>query len=513
MLKRLRVVLALLFLIGITFLFVDFRTLNGSWVDFFKEAQLIPALFATSFVTIAVLLVLTLLFGRIYCSVICPLGVLQDIISRIEMIFMKKSKRHSRFKYSKGYPVLKYVVAILFFAAMIVGAYVVGVRVWASLIEPYSAYGRIASSFLGPVYDWGNNIFADIAVSQNSTTFWHVSAQKFGGIVTWIALATVIILIITVGFAGRLWCNTICPAGTLLGIFSRFSLFAPVFDSSKCAKCRRCEKDCKSQCINVAEQKIDYSRCVTCFDCIGDCKFDAMHYTFRVKSKKESKVKKNSSNEPEQVNATRRGFLGGLLALGAGAVAKAQSKLTDGGLAPLKDKKNPEKETPVVPPGALGYKNFYGHCTGCQLCIAACPNGILTASTSLDSFMQPVMKFDVSYCRPECNRCSQVCPTGAIRPITLGQKTDISIGQARVYVDECIAYLGEAVCGICERHCPVQTISMMKVDPEDDSPRPRRRPVVTESRCIGCGACENMCPVYPESAIRVEGRSIHKDIS
>lgn len=209
----------------------------------------------------------------------------------------------------------------------------------------------------------------------------------------------------------------------------------------------------------------------------------------------------------------RRSFLTALGAIGAAGVAAAQSKLTDGGLAPLTPKKNPGRTTPIVPPGALSIKNFYSHCTACQLCIAACPNGLLQPSTSAERFLQPVMGYDNSYCRPECNRCSQVCPTGAIRPITLAEKTDISIGVARLYIDDCLAAQGVAQCGICERHCPVQVISMMKIDSDGDSAKPRRRPVISEHRCIGCGACENSCPVSPVSAIRVEGREIHTDLS
>lgn len=200
-------------------------------------------------------------------------------------------------------------------------------------------------------------------------------------------------------------------------------------------------------------------------------------------------------------------------ALGLAGVTKAADKLTDGGLAPLDAKRNPGRETPIVPPGAIGVKNFYTHCTACQLCIAACPNGLLKPSTSADRFMQPVMGYDNSYCRPECVRCSQVCPTGAIRPITRAQKTDISIGTAHLYFHECIAVQGEARCGLCERHCPVQAISMQKLMPHDTSENAPRRPVVSEHRCIGCGACENVCPVNPASAIRVEGRLIHTDIS
>lgn len=297
MLKAIRVVLAVFFFIGLTFLFVDFDTSSGHWWDWFKFTQLIPALFAVSAVSIIVLVAITLLFGRIYCSSICPLGILQDIIGRIQMIFLPKRKRNSRFVYSEGFPWLRYTVFVAFFVAMFIGIVHVGVRTWASLVEPYSAYGRIASSFFAPVWDWGNNILADISVSNDSTAFHHLENQTYSMLVFWIALATLAILVLTVCFAGRLWCNTMCPAGTLLGFFSRFSLFAPVINRKNCVGCRKCEKDCKSQCIDIKDKYIDYSRCVTCFDCLGQCKFSALSYNLRLRAPQYSKSEKETEQK------------------------------------------------------------------------------------------------------------------------------------------------------------------------------------------------------------------------
>lgn len=292
-LKSARVILALVFFCCLTFLFLDFRNTGREWNDWFRLTQIIPAIFAASVVSIIVLAAVTIIFGRIYCSVICPLGVLQDIIDRVTSIFRPRKTRNQRFTYSKGYPWLRNTVFVLFFAAMIIGCWWVGVRAWAALVEPYSAYGRIASSILGPVYDAGNNMLADWSVDNDSTTFWHVTAAGWGGLVFWIALATLTVLFITVISAGRVWCNTMCPAGTLLGFLSRYSRLAPVINRSKCVKCRKCERDCKAQCIDITgAQKIDYSRCVTCFDCLGQCKFDALSYTLRSKSKNQDESEK-----------------------------------------------------------------------------------------------------------------------------------------------------------------------------------------------------------------------------
>lgn len=225
-----------------------------------------------------------------------------------------------------------------------------------------------------------------------------------------------------------------------------------------------------------------------------------------------TKVKKRTNKR--ETSLSRRGFMAALLGTGAAVAASAEEKLTDGGLADLIDKHNPPHEPPITPPGSLGLKNFYTHCTGCQLCVSACPNQILKPSMDGSRFMQPVMVFDNNFCRPECNRCSQVCPTGAIRPITVSEKTDISIGRSQfVGFHSCLAVKGDVPCGICERNCPVMAISMMKLNPEDEGANAPRRPVVSEHRCIGCGACEYVCPVNPESAIRVQSRTQHTDIS
>ena len=182
----------------------------------------------------------------------------------------------------------------------------------------------------------------------------------------------------------------------------------------------------------------------------------------------------------------------------------------DGGLAEIAGKKAPERQTPLVPPGALSLKNMQTRCTGCQLCISECPNGVLRPSTDLWHLMQPVMAYDRGYCRPECTRCSDVCPAGAIQPLDEVEKSSIQIGHAVVSPDNCLSAKGEAECGNCARHCPTGAIEMVPTDPDDDlSPSV---PAVNEEACIGCGACEYLCPVRPLSAIYVEGHEVHHNI-
>ena len=205
---------------------------------------------------------------------------------------------------------------------------------------------------------------------------------------------------------------------------------------------------------------------------------------------------------------SRRSFLiGAALAGTTAAFAQVKTKM-DGGLAEIEDKVAPERKTPLTPPGSLSARHFQQYCTGCQLCVAQCPNQVLRPSTGLLTLMQPTMSYERGYCRPECTRCIDVCPTDAIRPIKAEEKSSIQIGHAVWVKKNCVVITDGVECGHCARMCPVGAITMVNLDPEDElSPKV---PAVNESRCIGCGACENLCPARPFSAIYVEGHEAHK---
>lgn len=206
----------------------------------------------------------------------------------------------------------------------------------------------------------------------------------------------------------------------------------------------------------------------------------------------------------------RRKFIVTAAAVGTAAIAGAQEERpaikVDGGLAPLQSKIRPDRAERIVPPGSFGVKNFYGHCTGCQLCVAACPNNVLKPSTDLEHLLKPQMGYADGWCRPECTACSGVCPAGAIRPVSREEKTAIKIGTAKVNPELCLAAKGEENCGNCAAHCPTGALKLVK-----DEASGHRRPVVCEEQCIGCGACEFLCPVRPLSAITVDGLSTHQN--
>ena len=497
MLRKIRIILASIFFIGVTLLFLDFTGAAHAWLGWMAKVQFLPAVLALNFGVVAVLLALTLLFGRVYCSVICPLGVMQDIISWIHG--KTKKKNRFRFSYSPAINWLRYGVLALFIVALVAGLHSL-----VALIAPYSAYGRIASNLLAPVYQLGNNFFAWIAERAGSYAFYSTEVWIRSGATFAVAAATFAVVAVLAWKHGRTWCNTICPVGSVLGLFSRFSVFAPVIDTEKCRNCGLCGKQCKSSCINMKEHEIDYSRCVACMDCIETCKEGAIHYACR--------YGKKGSPSPAQgnVDKSKRAFLVSSAIATTAVAAKAQEMKVDGGLAEIERATKPERQTRLVPAGSLSLKNFADHCTACQLCVSVCPNQVLRPSTSLMTLMQPEMSYERGYCRPECTKCSDVCPAGAIRPISVEEKSSTQIGHAVVCLDNCVVNTDEVSCGNCARHCPAGAISMVRKNPDD--PKSLRIPVVNEERCIGCGACENLCPARPFTAIHVEGHEVHKTI-
>ena len=556
MLRKIRITLAAICFVAVTLLFLDFTGTLHLWFGWLAKIQFLPAVLALNFVVIAILLVLTLLFGRIYCSVICPLGIFQDCVSNLSS---RRKGKKARFSYSKEIKWLRYGVLVLFVIAL-----VAGLNSLVALLAPYSAYGRMVQSLLAPVWQWGNNLLAWIAERQDSYAFVTKEVWLKSLPTLIVAAVTFIVVVVLAWRNGRTYCNTICPVGTTLSFFSRFAMFRPVIDKSKCKSCHACERKCKAACIDVDNHRIDYSRCVDCFDCIDSCRLGALKYRFAwgggvgsgstgaktpqnapVGSKMTSDESKNGQNrssaalspvaEPVEVTepvvrqdsptieATdkgRRAFLvGGATVIGGSLLSsipmraeddEIKDKKRDGGFAEVLPKKAPNRKTPITPFGSESVEKFYKHCTACQLCVTVCPNNVLRPSSRLEHLMQPEMSFEKGYCRPECVKCSEVCPAGAILKITPEEKTEWKVGTAGVDYDLCVVNRDGVSCGNCARHCPVGAIRMVRKNPDDE--KSPRIPSVNEEKCIGCGACENLCPSRPISAITVNGYSVHHNV-
>jgi len=482
MLRKLRLILATLCFIGINLIFLG---LGQDWFGWLPKVQALPAALrligsATvgNIAVVLCILLLTLILGRLYCSVLCPLGICQDIViwfrRTLSRIFPKSKAIRKRFHFNKERWWVRYPVAVLLIVCIIADLQVV-----VALLGPYSAYGRMIRGIIG-----GGPAPLLIA-----------------------ALVTLVIIVLCAWLWGRAYCNTFCPVGTVLGCISKFQILGPVVDEDKCIKCGACSRGCKASCIEEGTLVIDRSRCVDCFDCIDLCKQKAISFG-RTETlgggKKQKPAAKEENDKPGQNGKEgRRAFIAtGAMLLGTGIAASAQNMKVDGGLAVLEPKQATERKPRLVPPGAVSVNNFYDKCTACQLCITHCPNDVLRPSTDLEHFLQPQMGYENGFCRPECTACSDVCPSGAIISLKPGAKSLIHIGTAVVNPFICLSASGEEKCGACARHCPTGAITMVEVDGN-------MRPAVSEEQCIGCGKCEYLCPVRPISAITVKGLEIH----
>ncbi len=502
MLRKIRLTLAVVFFAIITLLFLDFTGTIHAWFGWMAKIQFLPAVLALNVGIIVLLILLTLVFGRVYCSVICPMGVFQDVISWLSG---QRKKKKYRFSYSPAKNILRYTVLTLFVIAVIAG-----IGSFVALLAPYSSYGRIANNLFAPIYQWGNNVFAYFAERAESYAFYETSVWMKSLPTFVIAVVTFIAIVVLAWRNGRTYCNTICPVGTVLGFLSRFALFRISIDTEKCNACGLCSRKCKAACIDGKRHTVDYSRCVACMDCLDTCKHGAISYRWFKQETQTKNAEQTRSVDKEQINEARRSFLTATAILATATTLKAQEKKVDGGLAAIEDKKIPKRATPILPPGALSARDFTRHCTACQLCVSVCPNEVLRPSTDLMKLMQPEMSYERGYCRPECTKCGEVCPAGAIHPITAADKSATQIGHAVWIKKNCIPLTDGVECGNCTRHCPAGAIQMVPSDPQqEDSPK---IPVVNTERCIGCGACENLCPARPFSAIYVEGHEMHRVI-
>lgn len=283
-LKWLRVTVAVIFFIGIAYAFlhhipawnVPNMTGGGEGMeDSFSLArwQFVPSVLGTlsgaavSAVILGVLLLLTLLFGRVYCSFICPLGILQDIVFRIRRWLAPK-----RFlKFSRPVPWVRYGVLALLAACCVTGLAGLSLN-W---LDPYSIFGRIMYVLAWPAAIWSNNLLAADSSSADLVQMDYFPAA----FPVLLASAGMLGLVAVMSaWKGRLYCNTVCPVGTLLGLLSRISLFRLGFDPASCKKCGKCVKSCKAQCLNLKEYKIDSSRCVACYDCVRSCSEGGIRY-------------------------------------------------------------------------------------------------------------------------------------------------------------------------------------------------------------------------------------------
>lgn len=371
--------------------------------------------------SLIIITLLTVLLGRIYCSFLCPLGILQDVIGFI-------SRRRN--KPEKDNKVLRYIIAGIAF-----GLFLFGWNLGFLLLDPYSNFGRIFSTF------------------------------SIGSVIPFVIFTALVL------WKKRIFCTSICPAGTLLGLISRFSLYSMRINDN-CVSCGKCVSACPSGCIDLESKSIDNERCIRCMNCLSSCNVGGIDYSRR----------KPDSNVNAEHSESRREFLklGGiaLIAVTCGSVlARTGASALARVAAAFK----------ILPPGARNAEWFTSKCTSCQLCTNNCPSGIIVPSPN--GYGPVSLNLNNGFCDPECNTCSTVCPTGAITPLTLEQKKKTKIAEAQFNARNCIVFQENKACGECSWVCPTGAISLRK----------NGAPKLDKSICIGCGACQYICPANPKA--------------
>ena len=495
LLRRIRIVVSAVFFICFFVIFADLRHLMpAAFINKITFLQFIPSfvkfynlksLAATGFI---IILILTLLTGRTYCSFLCPLGIGQDIFSRIGGRIRRKFRRYG---YKNPFTVLRYSLLIItLIGTMVWGIYVI------SLIDPYSIFGRFMTFFARPVVVILNNKLAGILGRFDIYSISNIPVTGFR-LAVYSVPAAFFVLVGTLSLTkGRLYCNMICPVGTFLGLLSKISFYRIKFDDSACTRCGRCAIGCKSSCIDFLNHDIDVTRCVDCFNCINICQDNALSY---------SRVRFDRKAIPSDEG--RRGMIVStvLLFSGLSASSYGQEKA-----APKPKKESTVKENRtffVAPPGAGSIQDLNRLCTACSLCINACPNGVLQPSLAqygLAGFMQPVMNYRRSFCTYNCTVCTEVCPTNALKPLVLEAKKLTQLGKASFIKDNCIVKTEKTACGACSESCPTKAVYMIPYEGN------LLIPEVNNDICIGCGHCEFSCPTTPYKAIFVDGNEVHK---
>ena len=421
------------------------------WRQILLSWQFTPALLAGGalFAVAVLTLASSILFGRVYCSVFCPAGIVQDIFS-----WLGAKCGLARGKFA---PPAKAYLIILVPAAIMLALGVI----LPNLFEPAALFGRLASPVAEVVRD-----------ARHGTD----SASSYLGLAGAALACSFLLLAVPAFLRGRWLCDRLCPVGATLGVAASASLCRLRVERKTCVDCGACEGKCPTRCLEPEKREIDFSRCVLCFACADACRPGAIVYGVA----------------PSADRRRLLSGLGGWLAAGTYVAFRGWRRF----LGPVTV--GPDW---VLPPGAGDADAFLRGCIGCQACASACPVGILRPRLP---GMQPVLDFDAGYCQYNCDLCTRSCPTGALKPLGLEKKQRTRIAANRLLLERCVVVTQGTACGACAEVCPTHAVSM-----REETPGEPTRPVLDASLCVGCGACYHVCPAAPR-AFALAGLNRHE---
>jgi len=484
--SRIRIVISLFIFTLFLLLFCGPEKISSLLSSVLLPFQFVPALIriianpkALSVIGFISIILITIIFGRVYCSFLCPLGTLQDLFIALSRKIGWR-KIHS---FQKPHNLLRYSVLCLIIVTASLGSMSL-----LNLFDPYSIMGRMITQFALPFFLWIYNTVISLLKYFNIYLF-SKDTVSFVLSILLVNIGFFILILIMSSRYGRLYCNSLCPVGTLLGLISRVSFFKFTIDRTECSKCLNCAEVCKAGCIDAQNAVIDQSRCVSCFNCLCACPQSIVSYRSSVKNR-----------EGDSWSSARRGLL-----IGSIAAAGSALFMFNPGIRNLLRTAHASSNQLVTPPGSVSLAHFTQNCSACHLCVSACPTKVITPSFleyGVGGLLQPLMNYPNSFCDYECNLCGRICPTGAILPLSLEEKKITQIGEVDLLKERCVVYVNNENCGACVEVCPTKTISV--IDKGNIL-----YPVVDNQYCIGCGACSRACPTAPKSIV-VRTNPVHK---
>ncbi|MEA2030957.1 MAG: 4Fe-4S binding protein [candidate division Zixibacteria bacterium] len=468
-----------------------------------------------------VILIPTIFLGRFFCGWVCPMGTLNHWISEIPLgRFSRKPNAKIKSNQYKKYQRIKYYILFFFLGAALVGILQVG------LLDPLSLLARslgiavlptlhiAASSTLNWIKGFGISPLTVTAqaIYDGIAYFLFPLRQLHFNTIFSIGLLFLLILILN-RVVSRFWCRYLCPLGALLGLFSRFALLKLDKDESSCNQCQDCMLHCQGGANPNIGSRWRQSECHLCLNCQASCPNSSIHFTFFPKKKATTKNPPTKSG----IDVTRRkvtASIAGGLAMWPlfrfGDVSKVNA--------------NPYL---IRPPGALPEKDFMSRCIKCGQCIRVCPNNALHPTlleSGIEGVWTPVLIPRIGYCEPDCTKCGEVCPTGAITQFTQAQRKGskesppIRIGTAFFDHERCLPWATASRCmAPCEEWCPTSpkaiTLKVETAINSDGNFVKVRRPYVELDLCTGCGACEYACLLDGKPGVYVtsEGESRSRD--